>query len=410
MARSLSLAAYMTYARRATKAPPTPETLRPPGELIWVHASDASRAEALVQLAQRLQQQRPDVHLLLTSNPGISPEILPEIPMDGLVIWQALPEDTVVAAKAFLRHWQPDICLWAGGDLHPAFLISASQAGVPLLLIDVDEGQLTNAGWRWFPDLPKALLGRFQLIMVHNVETAMHLHRIGVEDVDIHVTGPMQEGAIALPYDSATREELAGILLGRPVWLSAMIGLNELETVLETHARVSRLSHRSLLIIVPDNADDIEGFKAQLKQHGLRYVLRSEDEVPGETTQVLLAGSRDELGLWYVLAPVSFMGNSLHSGQSGHDPNAPAAHGSAIIHGPNVGRYHGRYLRYAKAGAALEVLDTPTLTAAVQGLIAPDQSAKMAHAAWDVVSKGAAVTDMILELIEDRLDTLEADP
>lgn len=408
MARSLSLAAYMTYARRATKAPPAPETPRPAGELIWAHASDAGRSEALVQLAERLQQQRPGVHLLLTTNADVTPDIAPDITPGGLVIWQVLPEDTIVAAKAFLNHWQPDICLWAGGDLHPALLISASQMQVPLLLIDVDESQLSKPGWRWFPDLPKALLGRFKLIMVHSVEAAMHLHRIGIEDVDIHVTGPLQEGAMALPYNSTEREELAAILRGRPVWLSAMIALNELETVLKTHRKISKLSHRSLLIIVPDNADELDDFKARLTHQGWRFALRSEGEMPGETTQVLLAGSRAELGLWYVLAPVSFMGNSLNAGQSGHDPNAPAAHGSAIIYGPNVGRYLGRYSRYAKAGAARLVRDSKTLTAAVQNLIAPDQSAIMAHAAWDVVSKGAAVTDMIIDLIQDRLDTVEA--
>ncbi len=406
MARSLSLAAYMTYARRATKAPPAPDITRPEGDLIWAHASDADQAEALIHLAQRLKQQHPNVHFLLTTTAGFTQDI----PTDGSVIRQVLPEDTIVAAKAFLRHWKPGICLWAGGNLHPAILITASHANVQLLLVDVDKDQLTKPGWRWFPDLPKALLGRFDLIMAHNVETAMHLHQIGVEDVDIHVTGPVQEGAIALPYDSATREKFAGILLGRPVWLSAMIGLNELDTVLEAHARVSMMSHRSLLIIVPDNADDLHEFEARLKQHGLRYVLRKKGKLPGETTQVLLATSKDELGLWYVLAPVSFMGNSLHPGQSGQDPNAPAAHGSAIVYGPYVGRYLGRYSRYAQAGAARLVRDTATLTTAVQSLIAPDQSAKMAHAAWDVASKGAAVTDMILDLIEERLDTLEASP
>ena len=406
MARSLSLAAYMTYARRATKPPPVPETSRPAGDLVWAHASDAGRAEALVHLAQRLQQQRPAVRLLLTTNAGV----IPEIPPNDLVIWQALPDDTIVAAKAFLRHWRPDICLWAGGDLYPALLITASQTRVPLLLIDVDENQLTKPGWRWFPDLPKALLGRFRLIMVHDVETAMHLHRIGVDDVEIHVTGPLQEGAMALPYDSATREALAGILLGRPVWLAAMIELNELECVLDAHRQVSKLAHRSLLIIQPDNMAEIDGFKARLNYQGLRYVLRSGGEVPGETTQVLLANSHDELGLWYGLAPVSFMGCSLQPGQSGHDPNAPAAHGSAIIHGPNVGGYHERYSHYAKAGATRLVSDTYSLTTAVQTLIAPDQSATMAQAAWDVVSRGAAVTDMIIEMIEDRLDTLEARP
>jgi 3-deoxy-D-manno-octulosonic-acid transferase len=44
----------------------------------------------------------------------------------------------------------------------------------------------------------------------------------------------------------------------------------------------------------------------------------------------------------------------------------------------------------------------------VSRLIAPDQAAAMAHAGWDVISKGAAVTDKITDLIQDILDTREA--
>jgi 3-deoxy-D-manno-octulosonic-acid transferase len=406
MARSFSLAAYMAYARRATAKPPVPTVARPTGELIWLHASDAGRAEALVRLAQRLQQQRPGVHFLLTTQDDTSPEI----PIDGSMTWQALPEDTVVAAKVFLRHWRPNICVWSGGDLHPALLMIASHAGVPLMQIDVGKDQLAKQGWRLLPDLTKALLGRFNLIMVHNVETALHLRWMGLENVEIHVSGPLHEGAIALPYDSQTREELAQVFLGRPVWLSAMTALDELETVLETHRHVGRYSHRSLLIIVPDDPDETAQFQARLEAQGWRYLLWSEGKYPGDATQVLLADSHDELGLWYVLAPVCFMGNSLSAGEGGHDPNAPAAHGSAIIHGPHVGRYQEQYARYAKAGAARMVHDRPSLTAAVQNLIAPDQSAIMAQAAWDVVSKSAVVTDLVIDLIQDQLDTFEAKP
>ncbi len=405
MVRSLSLAAYMTYARRATKAPPAPDIARPEGELLWAHASNAARADALVQLAIRLQQQRPGVHILLTTPKGICPVT----PDDGLVIWQEVPEDTIVSANAFLDHWAPDVCIWSGSDLQPAMLICSSQANVPLFLIDVDENQLSKPGWRWFPDLPKALLGQFRLIMVHSIEAAMKLHKIGVEDVEIHVTGALQEGAMAPPYDSTTREELAAILLGRPIWLAARIERGELETVLEAHRHTSKLSHRSLLIIVPGHAGETKDFKALLKQQGWRYGLWSEGEMPGENTQILLADSH-ELGLWYALAPVSFMGNSLYAGMSGHDPNAPAAHGSAIIYGPHVGTYLDQYSRYANAGAARLVRDENTLSTAVQELISPDKSAAMAHAAWDVVSKGAVVTDLIIDLIKNQLDAPEKTP
>ena len=49
--------------------------------------------------------------------------------------------------------------------------------------------------------------------------------------------------------------------------------------------------------------------------------------------------------------------------------------------------------------------DSDSLTAAVTHLIAPDEVAAMAHAGWQIVSEGAEVSDQIVALAQDLLDT-----
>lgn len=405
MSRSISLAAYLAYARRGgARAKVVPEIPRPAGALIWAHALDAARGDTLVHLAERLAQQRRGLTMVITA------------PVDrtqkhkagGSVIWQAQPEDTLAAAEIFLDHWKPDICLWTGGDLQPALLSTAAQRDIPLYLVDADEAALERPAWRWFPDLPRALLRSFTRIMARSEGAARVLRRLGAPEKIITVSGPFQEGAIAMPFNASDREELANLLRGRPIWLAAMIQPEELQTLLAAHREVSRYAHRSFLIIVPDDVSQSASIRDQLEKESWRHVVWSEGAMPSETTQVLLADTRGEMGLWYRIAPITFMGSSLISGQHGRDPNEPAAHGSAILYGPNVGRYLNRYSRFADSGAARIVRDTPTLAAAVQRLIAPDQAAAMAHSAWDVASRGAAVTDQILDIILDRLDEQQA--
>jgi len=404
MSRSLSLAAYLAYARRGGRTVTAPDTPRPEGKVIWAHAVDAARADTLVHLAGRLVQQRPGLHMVLTTS-----DPAPERRHSGkAVIWQPLPEDQVSAAESFLGHWRPDLCLWTGGDLKPALLITAAKRGVPLYLVDADEDHLERPAWRWFPDMPRAVLGSFFEILTRSEAAARMVRRFGAPSEIVSVTGPFQEGAMTLPYKQSDRAELAVLLRGRPIWLAAMIQVSELEVVLDSHREVSRLAHRSLLILVPDDLSDSNSIRNRLDAQGWRYVTWSKGELPSETTQILLADTRGEMGLWYRLAPITFMGSSLFSGSLGSDPNEPAAHGSAILYGPNVGRYLRRYSRFADVGAARIVRDTETLSGAVQRLIAPDQAAAMAHAAWDVASKGAAVTDRILDMVLDRLDRLDA--
>ncbi|WP_306155747.1 3-deoxy-D-manno-octulosonic acid transferase [Roseovarius sp. MMSF_3281] len=405
MATSLSLSAYLAYARRGGNGHSTPSIPRPKGAVIWAHAVDAGRADALVQLAERLAAQRPGLHMVLTTPEDSAPVNR----HSKSVILQPLPEDTIASAEAFLNHWQPALCLWTGGNLLPALLSCADKADVPLYLVDAEDTLLTRRSWRWIPDMPRALLGLFTQVMARDDTTARMLRRFGLGDEDIAITGPFREGTVSLPYNETDREELAGLLRGRPVWLAAMAHPDELPTILDAHRQVSRQAHRSLLVLVPDDKAQSPDFLAKLTEDGWRHVLWSEGALPEETTQVLLADTHGEMGLWYRIAQITLMGSSLKAGQWGRDPNEPAAHGSAILYGPNVRRYLSSYSRYAEAGAARIVKDADSLAAAVLSLIPPDKSAAMAHAAWDVASEGAGVTDQILDLVQDTLDALEGE-
>jgi 3-deoxy-D-manno-octulosonic-acid transferase len=120
-----------------------------------------------------------------------------------------------------------------------------------------------------------------------------------------------------------------------------------------------------------------------------------------------LTSAQDELGLWYRIAPLSFLGSSLASGQHGLDPLQAAGLGTAILYGPNVRNYMPSYTRLAAAGAARIVNDTRALGVAVAQLISPDHAASMAMSGWDVVSQGTDVTDRITELVAIALDAVE---
>lgn len=408
MVQSISLTAYMAWARRNARggaardtAPPAP---RPAGELIWGHADTTDHAHALVQLVSRLRQFRPDLSLVLTCGPDMPDSVL-EAPC---LVKASLPEENVAASERFLDHWQPDLCLWTGGDLQPALLTCADRRGVPLYLVDASRSTLERPAWRWFPDLPRALLNSFAMILAQDAGTERALLRMGVRDTEIAVTGIFQEGTQPLPCDETERNELAALLGSRPVWLAAMAREGELDTILSAHRKVTRMAHRLMLILVPARPGDADSFAARLDAEGFDTLRWSDGALPEDTTQIILGDTQGDMGLWYRLATISLMGSSLVPGFGGRDPNEPAAHGSAILYGPNVGRYLGTYRRFADAGAARIVRDTDTLAAALGRLIAPDQSAAMAHAAWDVASVGAQVTDRIIDLVQDTLDVLEA--
>ena len=134
-----------------------------------------------------------------------------------------------------------------------------------------------------------------------------------------------------------------------------------------------------------------------LRGRGLQVAQRSKGEPIGADTDVYLADTLGEMGLWYRIAAVSFVGGSLVD-VGGHNPFEPALLGSAILHGPHVRNFLDAYRRLAAArrgGAG--ALARPSSPRRSSRPWRPDRAAEMAAAAWEACSEGAEVTDAVLD-------------
>ncbi len=140
-----------------------------------------------------------------------------------------------------------------------------------------------------------------------------------------------------------------------------------------------------------------------MRERGLAVAQRSKDEAITADTDVYLADTLGEMGLWYRIASVSFVGGSLAE-VGGHNPFEPALLGSAILHGPHVRNFADGYARLGQADAAVLVRDADGLAAALTYAISPERAARMAAAAWDAMSDGAEVTDRVLDVLGEYLD------
>lgn len=404
--RPISLAAYLALARGQDRltAKSVHGTARPAGPVLWLHCDTKDRLETLLTLIERLRHQRDDFSLLLTCD---SAQTSP-FEAAGEQI-RGLPSETLSDIGRFLDHWRPDILVWAGNELRPALIHEASQSGTHLLLVDAADTPWRQPSSRFMPDATSGALRLFHTIFAQDAKAAQQLRRLGVPGNRIDVASPLEPEIFPLTCHDGLHEELTASLAGRPVWLAVKIEPGEADTVLRAHRRASRLAHRLLLVIVPATPSNEESIAEQCQEVGLRLARWENGEMPDENTQVLLAGDDRELGLWYRLAPLCFLGGSLTGKSGGQDPMMAAALGSAILYGPNVGRHVDAYSRLVAAGAARIVKDMDSLSAAITHLIAPDKAAAMAHAGWTVVSAGAETADLMLTQINEWLDAMEGE-
>jgi 3-deoxy-D-manno-octulosonic-acid transferase len=307
--------------------------------------------------------------------------------------------------RAFLDHWSPDCCVWTWGGLRPNLIIATAQRGCALYLINADAAGFDGRRERWIPDVARSLLPLFAAVMARTPATGRRLMQLGLGKEDVEITTALQAGGQALPCNETDLADLAATCVGRAIWFANGVHSEELQTVLAAHRQALRLSHRLLLVLRPAGSlTPGEAFQ-EARTQDFRVLNWDDVNYPDETTQILISEDPRDIGLFYRVAPVSFLGGSLVAGRGSVDPLEAAALGSAVLYGPRVGRHLQSYSRLAAAGAARIINDSAALGMAVSRLVAPDQAALMAHAGWDVVSEGAALTDRITDLVQDTLDT-----
>lgn len=310
----------------------------------------------------------------------------------------SLPDKGRQQAQDFLSRWAPDMGLWLGPDLTPIVLSEAERRGVPMVLI---ESGTPNAGWR--PGAMRRRLAAFAKVLAATPGSAARLRRAGA--INVEMLGRFEDVAPAPSCDPRELSDMTGIIAERPIWLALDVPPEEIDAVLDAHRRALRRAHRLMLVLVPDRADD-PAIQTALTRSGLNYADRAAGQDPEEQHQVLLSDIAGETGLWLRLAPVAYMGGTLSDGAT-QSPMAAAALGTAAIHGRAVpDPLAAEYRLLASTHASWPIRNAEELAEAVASLIAPDQAADLATAAWAIATEGAASTNRVTEMI----GTLRDDP
>lgn len=374
-----------------------PTTPRPSGTLVWFHAASVGESLSLLEVIRRLTQEDPTLSILMTTGTVTSAQVITDR-LPARCIHQFVPIDVRKFVRGFLDHWKPDVAIFTESEIWPCLITESDARDIPLLLLNARLSEDSRQKWRWLKSAAQNLLSRFAAIQIQDDSTAAAMRQFGVPAEKLSVTGTLKEGTPPPPCDEAERARLTRLMTGRRVWTAASTHLGEDELILIAHKEAAKIVMQLLLILVPRHPERGDALAAMLEAGGFRTARRSLGEDPDSETQVLLADTLGELGLWYRLAPVCFVGGSL-TDIGGHNPYEPAALGSAIVHGPHVANFRDIYERLDAGNASILVRDEKELGTALSDLMNSDASASQALAAWEISSSGAEATDRALEQI-----------
>ncbi|MDE1900756.1 MAG: 3-deoxy-D-manno-octulosonic acid transferase [Alphaproteobacteria bacterium] len=369
-----------------------PSRPRSEGRLVWCHAASVGEATSLLLLIDKLHDVYPDLHILLTTGTVTAARLVaPRLPFYAM--HQYVPIDRMPCVNRFLAHWRPCLALWIESELWPNTLEALRARLIPAVLLNARMSDKSFRGWHRARGWAREILSSFSLCLAQTEDDKGRLIALGASPVKC--LGNLKYAALPLPCDDAELTRLRGQIANRPVWLMASTHRGEENMALAAHRAMIAAHPDVLTVIAPRHAARGDEIARYLASEKMRVARRSANDAITPDTQIYLADTMGELGLFYRLCPVTVLGGSFVWG--GHNPIEPAQLETAIIFGPQMTNFAEIAREFVRADAAIQLHHANEIAFTVGRLLdAPAERDKRAQAAQLLAYRKRYVLDQII--------------
>ena len=374
---------------------------RPDGPLIWVHAVSVGETAAVIPLIESLMAM--GIQVVLTTGTVTSAKLASDR-LSADVIHQYVPLDLTKAVKRFLDFWKPDLAITAESEIWPMIILELGARRIPQVVVN---GRLSDSSynmWRKRRYLSEALMENLALVIAQSDVDAERFRDIGARPVT--VSGNLKADSPPPPFDPAELALLKLQTSGRPIWIAASTHEGEEEIAGIVHRGLAKRFNRLLTLIVPRHPARSDAIEALLIAQGHKVSRRSKGDKITPETDIYIGDTIGEMGLFFRLSPVAFIGNSL-VGEGGQNPLEPAILGAAVLSGPNISNFREAYSALVRNGGARLVKDTKDLGMSVSVLLSdPERCSKMGNAGSQTVIAMQGALDHTLETLDPHIRPL----
>ena len=372
---------------------------RPEGRLIWIHAASVGETVSVLPLINALIEE-PALTVLITSGTVTSATVI-EPHLSERVIHHYVPVDLVESVQRFLDHWRPDLAILVESELWPNLVFETLERDVPMAMV---QGRLSDKSWRrwrrWHGTI-SGLLSRFRIVIAQTKTDADRFRSLGAQAVV--VTGTLKYVAAPLTADVQELKAFQRMVGARPIWLAASTHGGEEDAVMTAHIETRAKIPDLLTIIVPRHPERGGEIVALAKGRGLETSRRTAADPLKSTTAIYLADTLGELGLFYRMAPVVFVGGSLVA-VGGHNLIEPIQIGCAVTCGPHLDNMAEVAADLGAVDALRTVADGHALSREISHLLSDtDARLKLVTAQKGVLDEKAEILDLVMTALNPYL-------
>jgi 3-deoxy-D-manno-octulosonic-acid transferase len=372
----------------------------PKKSLVWIHAASVGEFLAVLPLIDILTTKY-KLKILLTTGTVTSANLAATRLPEG-VIHQYFTLDFLLFVNKFLKYWKPSLVLWTESELWPNTLHQIAKR-CPIVLINARMSDSSYKRWQRYKNLIRQVMSNFSLVLTQSKQDYERFATF--YEGELYNVGNLKYAASPAHCDQKILEDFQNMITGRLVIMAASTHYNEEQQIAEIYKGIRNKYDNVLLIIAPRHPQRTESILSDLYQiYPFKVSIRSKKEPIYENTDIYIADTIGEYGLFYRIAEIVFVGGSLiyHGGQNILEP---ARLGNVILFGPYMHNFQEIKQEFLDNEASIQVNDVKELNEEIISLIENKKIVEQyKERAKDLVTSKDKVIDELIKHLHPWID------
>lgn len=376
---------------------------------VWFHAVSVGEVNLLKPIVAEMDASYPDWEFVVSATSKTGLELAQKLFGERTDVFYC-PLDFTWAVKRAVKRIKPNLLALVELELWPNLIASVKRGGGKVAIVNGRIGDGSFKGYSRARPVLAPTFRRIDLILAQDKVASDYFCRLSPCPERVSISGSIKFDGVKTDRNnpgSRALAELAGIRSDDVVYLCGSTQAPEEEGALETYRRLYREFPQLKLIVVPRHKERFEEVAKIFDASGFAWTRRSALTRPlapdDEAARIILVDAMGELGSWWGLAKIAFVGGSWGN-RGGQNMLEPAGYGAAVSFGPNTWNFKTIVEALLRENAAQVVADVDEATAFVRAcLVDEKRRLELGRAAQELTKRNCGAAKRTLKALETLL-------
>jgi 3-deoxy-D-manno-octulosonic-acid transferase len=306
--------------------------------LIWIHSASVGEAFTGLTVAEIILHNFPEFNILLTTSTITSADIINNSKNKN-IIHQFLPLDVEAYIHKFLKHWNPELCIFMESEMWPNYFLQIEKSKIPFYILNARLSKKSYENWSRQKHFASKLINIPNKISCQDKETLDRLNDLGASNIilseNIKYANP------SLPINKDEYQYLKQSINEKIFYIAASTHKNENEFIINNHKKLLRYFPNLVCIIAPRHLSTINEVIRLTKQKKMNWCYLPSEKYDGNS-QLLIVNQIGILGTYFAISEFAILGGSFQN-HGGHNPIEALKHNCRVLHGRYTQNFNDIY-------------------------------------------------------------------